>query len=321
MIKLHAVSKSDFLKTHFHDIQELLDQKVNPDSIHERFYCGGKGVWTFQTLLAMNYYYGDKFECSIGNECISGAINFMHNDTYGSRVKPWKGITVVARADRPPVIGPDYIVEQCPAIKETKRSKFIPNWPQPGIVKHKTFGNIKKVAYLGRPDSLPSEFFEDEIVEQFAAHGIDFKLQFDEWSDYSDVDVCFSFRNSSFNKLMRKPASKLINCWLGNSIMICDEEPSFKALKKSELDYIVAKNAEDLFLAVMRLVKDKDTYLAMQENSMKRAAEFERHKIAERWFNMFQSIWNKKPQTNNFNPFSFIRFCTGKIILPITRKM
>ena len=321
MIKLHAVSKSEFQQKHFPDLQSLLDANVDPNSIPTRFYCGGKGVWTFQTLLAMNFYYGDKFELSFGSECVPGAINFMHNDTYGSRVKPWRGLTVVARADRPPMLGPDYVVEQCPAIKETARRKFIPNWPQPGIKPNKSNGEIKKIAYLGRPDSLPVEFFSDEIVEKFAMHGIDFQLQFDEWSDYSDVDICISFRNSGLKKLMRKPASKLINCWLGHSVMICDEEPSFKALKKSELDYIVANDAEELFLAVMRLTNDKHTYLAMQENSKKRGLEYERKKIADKWFYMFQSIWKENENNSAFNLNAALRFSIGKLLLPVTRRM
>ena len=49
-LKLHVVSRPEFIATNFADFQELIDQKINPDDIPHRFYCGGRGVWTFQKI-------------------------------------------------------------------------------------------------------------------------------------------------------------------------------------------------------------------------------------------------------------------------------
>ena len=125
-IKLHAVSRADFIAKNYPDFRALLDSHVNPD-IPERF-CGG---WTFQTTLALKHYYGDAIECSFGSECRPDAINLMHNDDFGSRVKPWRGFTVVARADRPPVIGADVVVDQNPEVDSHSNRIFVPYWPQP----------------------------------------------------------------------------------------------------------------------------------------------------------------------------------------------
>ena len=65
-LKLHAVSRADFIAKNYADFQTLLDNRVNPDTIPERFYCGGRGGWTFQTTLALKHYYGDDIECSFG---------------------------------------------------------------------------------------------------------------------------------------------------------------------------------------------------------------------------------------------------------------
>lgn len=94
-IKLHAVSRSDFIAKNYPDFQSLVDARVNPDTIPERFYCGGRGGWTFQTALTLNYYYPERVEVSFGSECRPDAINLMHNDDFGSRVKPWKGLTLL----------------------------------------------------------------------------------------------------------------------------------------------------------------------------------------------------------------------------------
>jgi hypothetical protein len=67
------------------------------------------------------------------------------------------------------------------------------------------------------------------------------------------VDVCISFRKSHDHKLARKPASKLINNWLGKTVMVCDDEPSYRAIRESELDYLIAKTPDEAFNAIMRL--------------------------------------------------------------------
>ena len=163
-LKLHAVSRADFIAKNYADFQTLLDNQVNPDDIPERFYCGGRGGWTFQTTLALKHYYGDAIECSFGSECRPDAINLMHNDDFGSRVKPWRGFTVVARADRPPVIGADVVVDQNPEVDNHSNRIFVPYWPQPGVKpRERTDETIKTVAFFGRVDSFPDEYREGEF--------------------------------------------------------------------------------------------------------------------------------------------------------------
>lgn len=320
-IKIHVVSRDDFIARYFPDFQELVENKINPDTIPERFYCGGKGVWTFQTLLTLSYYYNQKIECSWGTECRSDAVNLMHNDHFGSRVKPWKGVTVVARADRPPVIGADYVVEQNPEVASVKGRLFIPHWPQPGVQpRERTDDAVRTVAYFGNVDSFPPEYASEEFKQRLAAEGIDLRISFNNWTDYRDVDVCVSFRKSHDHKLARKPASKLINGWLGKTVMVCDDEPSFRAIRESELDYLIAKNPDEAFAAIMRLKNDPTLFRSMLEQGEKRLQVYSREAVAARWFALFESIWQKglhqRPAA-----VRALRFGFGKAIRPLTRKM
>ena len=319
-LKLHVVSRADFIAENFADCKELVEQCINPDDIPHRFYCGGRGVWTFQTMLCLNYYYQGQVECSWGTTCRSDAINLMHNDHFGSRVKPWVGVTVVARADRPPVIGADYVVEQNPEVASIPGRIFIPNWPQPGVQpRERTDSTIDTVAYFGRVDSFPPEFRSDAFIKRLADQGITLRISFDNWTDYRNVDVCLSFRKSHDHKLARKPASKLINGWLGKTVMICDDEPSFRAIRESELDYLIAKTPDEAFDAIMRLKNDPALYQKMQEQGRKRLEFYSRRAVAARWYELFEGIWRK----GLHNKPEFVRalhFSIGKVIRPLTKK-
>ena len=213
----------------------------------------------------------------------------MHNDDFGSRVKPWRGVTVVARADRPPVIGADYVVDQNPEVDGHSNRIFVPYWPQPGVQpRERTDNTIQTVAYFGRVDSFPAEYQSDEFKQRLAEQGIALRISFNNWTDYRDVDICVSFRKSHDHKLVRKPASKLINNWLGKTVMICDDEQSFRAIRESELDYLIAKNPDEAFAAIMKLKNDPELYQKMREQGEKRLQVYSREAVAARWMALFE---------------------------------
>ena len=319
-IKLHVVSRPDFIATNFADFQELLDQKINPDDLPHRFYCGGRGVWTFQTLLSLNYFYSDRIECSWGVECRPDAINLMHNDHFGSRVKPWVGVTVVARADRPPVIGADYVVEQNPEVAAIPGRIFISHWPQPGLQPRKRSDEtVKTVAFFGSVDSFPQAYRENNFEQRLAEQGITLRISFDNWTDYQDVDVCISFRKSHDHKLARKPASKLVNSWLGGTVMVCDNEPAFSAIRESELDYLIATNPDEAFDAIMLLKNSPELYRQMRDHGDKRAQAFSREAVTAEWFALFEDCW-RKGLHNRPTLVRALRFGLGKAIRPLTKK-
>ncbi|HSC79545.1 MAG TPA: hypothetical protein VLC08_04265, partial [Chitinolyticbacter sp.] len=183
-ICLHAVARQSYIDQHFADFAELLAARARPDDIPQRFSIGGRSGWTFQTLATLNDLYHDEFEFSVGATCRPDAINLMHNDDFGSRVKPWRGLTVVCRADRPPVLGADYVIEQN-AEAEAEGRLFMPYWPQPGLQpRERTGDELATVAYFGRMDSFPDELASDAFKARLAAHGITLRISTDNWTDY-----------------------------------------------------------------------------------------------------------------------------------------
>ena len=318
--RLHIVSHDDFIAANFADFQTLMDESGNPDDIPQRFYCGGRGVWTFQTMLSLNYYYPGEIGFSWGTQCRADAINLLHNDHFGYRIKPWNGLTVVARTDRPPVLGADYVVEQNPAVLSAPRRIFIPHWPQPGLQPRERDDNtVRTVAYFGSKDSFPDAYQTEEFKQRLADQGITLRISFDNWTDYRDVDVCLSFRKHHDHRLARKPASKLINSRLGKTVMICDDEPSFRAIRESELDYLIAKTPDETFAAIMKLKNSPDLFARMREQGEKRRLAHSHEAVAANWNALFESIW-KKGLHNRTTAGRALRFVLSKAIRPLTRK-
>ncbi len=131
--------------------------------------------------------------------------------------------------------------------------------------------------------------------------------------------LCVSFRKSHDHKLARKPASKLINNWLGKTVMICDDEQSFRAIRESELDYLIAKNPDEAFAAIMKLKNDPELYQKMREQGEKRLQVYSREAVAARWMALFEDIWRKGLNARSM-PVRALRFGFGKAIRPLTKK-
>ncbi|MCC8422974.1 glycosyltransferase [Photorhabdus thracensis] len=294
MIKVHGVVNRKFINSHAPDFQQLIQQCVDPDDIPERLYRKGRACWVFQTLITLNYYFRDKIECSVGSQCRSDAINLMHYDDFGSRVKPWKGLTVVCRADRPPVVGADYVIEQNKNV-EKNGGIFISHWPQPGLKPRIANDNeIKTLGYFGHTDGLPEDFVTDDLRQRLAKLGVTLRISSNDWTDYRDIDVAISFRRKQHNvELESKPASKLINAWIAGCAFICDNEPAMQAVYENELDYLIAKNPDEFIDAVIRLKQHPNLYQLMIKNGKKRLEMFSREAVAIHWYHLFNDIWHK----------------------------
>jgi hypothetical protein len=292
-VKIHVVCRKNAMDKYGKNVQSLLNARIHPDEIPQTLCMSGCTVWTFQTLINLNHYYGDDIECSFGTECLPGRINLLHYDDFSPRVKPWRGLTVVCRADRPYFFGADYVVEQ---IKSAEKNGgiFISHWPQPGLKpRDKARCSITTIGYFGRMDSFPPELASDAFKEKLAAHGLSLKVELNDWTDYQNVDIVLCFRKYHDHRLSRKPASKLINTWLAGCVLICDDEPAIKAIKNSPLDYLVAHSQDDIIDTAMMLKNNPVLYQDMVEHGKQRVREYTRETVAKNWMVLFEHIWEE----------------------------
>ncbi|MEQ2027509.1 glycosyltransferase [Xenorhabdus szentirmaii] len=140
--------------------------------------------------------------------------------------------------------------------------------------------------------------------------GIKFINSNKNWNDYTDIDIAISFRKNNDLDLIRKPASKLINAWNAGCPLICDDEPSMRAIRLSELDYLIAKSPNQFINVVDKLKSNPVLYAEMVSNGKKRFEDYSREATTKKWFSLVEDIHNGKVKAKS--RFDFIRYVLNK---------
>ncbi len=309
-IIVNGVANKKFIAEHADDFFRVINEKISPELIPEKLYRKGKACWVLQTLINLKYYYGDDLDVTLTNKANADAVNILHYDDFSFKTKSWLGKSVICQADRPPIYDVDCVVVQNP-FQEKDGKVFIPHWPQPKIKpRNNNRHDISTIGFFGHQDALP-DFFSDEIfLEELKLRGIKFINSNKNWNDYTDIDIAISFRKNNDLDLIRKPASKLINAWNAGCPLICDDEPSMRAIRLSELDYLIAKSPNQFINVVDKLKSNPVLYAEMVSNGKKRFEDYSREATTKKWFSLVEDIHNGKVKAKS--RFDFIRYVLNK---------
>ncbi|MBD2793541.1 glycosyltransferase [Xenorhabdus szentirmaii] len=309
-IIVNGVANKKFIAEHADDFFRVINEKISPELIPEKLYRKGKACWVLQTLINLKYYYGDDLDVTLTNKANADAVNILHYDDFSFKTKSWLGKSIICQADRPPIYDVDCVVVQNP-FQEKDGKVFIPHWPQPKIKpRNNNRHDISTIGFFGHQDALP-DFFSDEIfLEELKLRGIKFINSNKNWNDYTDIDIAISFRKNNDLDLIRKPASKLINAWNAGCPLICDDEPSMRAIRLSELDYLITKSPNQFINVVDKLKSNPVLYAKMVSNGKKRFEDYSREATTKKWFSLVEDIHNGKVKAKS--RFDFIRYVLNK---------
>lgn len=267
-----------------------IDENFSLEDLAPRM-VNGIDCWIVQTGLLLKKYsnYNIKFVSS----GISGEICVYHYNYAHVKYGVHKSYSVVVRADRPPVNLADISIEQNPSIKITKSVKYIPHWPQPGIISRDSSrkNHVHKVAYVGSSQYIPSYIKNDKFLEHLSKKNIDFIYMVDgNWLNYKDVDVLIAVRDVPESVLATKPASKLVNSWIAGVPIILGSESAYRAIRQSDFDYLEANNLEELLLCIDMLASNSDLYVKILKNAETRRKEYALANVVKIWIDFFESI-------------------------------
>lgn len=198
---------------------------------------------------------------------------------------------VACRADGPDSVVANVVLDQNDLRRETPSRNWVPIWPQPSILPRdpRRGDAIAVAAFKGFAASIDRSIVDDETVRSLRALGVAFRVDdFDAqgrclWNDYSDVDLVVAIRNLTRYSIANKPASKLVNAWMAEAPALLGPEPAYRALRRSEDDYIEVRSGRDIVEAVARLKENPDIYRRMIENGRRRRGEFSKERVLERW--------------------------------------
>ncbi|MEM0981306.1 MAG: hypothetical protein AAGH78_13660, partial [Cyanobacteria bacterium P01_H01_bin.58] len=254
----------------------------------------GENAWLLKTWQYLNQI---GVTCELVDDIPDSGILFYTYENFPYNQKPNKNLFLVyVKGDKPPHPYANLMLIQSTYEQLSyPKAHFIPLWPQPGlkpraIEREDKFENI---AYLGTHGSLTDDFKTLNWKEKVAELGLNWTIrsQPSEWAEYTDIDAVLAVRSfaartgGEYTKSQGKwkPATKLYNSWLAGVVPILGNEPAFRELRQSELDYMEVNSLEETLEILMRLKEDSQLRKAIFANARHRCHEFSVDGIAQKW--------------------------------------
>ncbi|HSC79652.1 MAG TPA: hypothetical protein VLC08_04825, partial [Chitinolyticbacter sp.] len=100
-------------------------------------------------------------------------------------------------------------------------------------------------------------------------------------------------------------------------------EPSFRAIRQGELDYLIARDADELVDKLAALKADPLRFRTMIEHGRDRVKAYNREAVARRWRDLFARIGAEHEGGIGLSGqmLRAARFSAGKLAHPFTRRM
>lgn len=259
--------------------------------------------WIAQTYLQLHQR---KFSVTLSDCFQTGAINIVSYFDLAIRDLPFNYYIIAVQHDAPrPEICQKRIVQNPLNIKNTN-DHYIPHWPQPGIIPRDSNrkSRIENLCFKGSEYNLYPSFRSPAFLSQLKALGVQLrydvkeKAQFN-WNDYSECDLILAVRDVTETDLQIKPASKLINAWLGKCPSLLGPEPAYQMLRRTPLDYFEVRTPEDVLNIIKQLKNEPNLYEEMIKNGQTRGEEFTPDRIADIWVEFL-----KGPASTGFNQWN-----------------
>jgi len=171
------------------------------------------------------------------------------------------------------------------------KTAFVNYWLQPGLIaRNSTRGDrFENICYMGNTEQFLDRV--DDLAAEVEKLGLSWKMvPRNEWHDYSEVDAVVAVRQAGSSTiraphfvLSRKPASKLCNAWAAGVPAILSPDVAYQDLRKSELDFLEARDIPEILYRLRQLMKDVSMRRSMMKHGRIRAAEFNLEKTIQGW--------------------------------------
>jgi hypothetical protein len=276
---------------------------------NERGLCTWAGPynWTIQTYLYLKAY---NFPCVLTASFPKEGIIITHSELLPLYLKPSaKQFIVEIKPDS--LLGcifANFVIVQNrhdPIRSGMKhlliKSAFVNYWPQAGLIpRDPTRGDrFENICFMGNRE----QFIEnaDDLALEIEKLGLNWRMvPRKNWHDYTEVDAIVAVRQTEPQNLNRKnapanlspnrkPASKLFNAWSAGVPAILSPEVAFQDIRKSELDFLEARNISEILDGLRQLMRDVPLRRAMMENGSIRAEEFKLEKRVQAWIEIIKT--------------------------------
>jgi hypothetical protein len=259
--------------------------------------------WTIQTFLYLKAY---GFPCALTASLPERGVILAHSDFLPTFLGPESQQFIVElKPDRVlSCIYANFVIVQNrndPIRRGIRRllikSAFMNYWPQPGLIPRDVGrgDRFENICFMGNPEQFLIS------PERLALKLKELNLKWEmvprhRWHDYSNVDAVVAVRapkgtrgrRGTQHLPNRKPATKLYNSWLAGVPAVLSPEIAYQQLKKSELDFLEARDIREILRAIKRLMRNPALRQSMADNGRIRGQEFKPDNIAREWIRVLK---------------------------------
>ncbi len=260
----------------------------------------GRLNWILQTYLILRSHCPD---VHLSRALQPDGINIVHADKL-TESRESACFTVGVLADRAEWgARPELTIVQNRAQADAARNRhWLPHWPQPGLIpRDPTRTEVRVAAYCGNFSNLglaPHLFAE--TCRNCGLEGHLYGRH--RGADLSGIDILVGVRSLDTRIHDHKPASKLVNAWLGNIPFIGGYDSAFAACGVPGRDYLRVSSRTELAEALLRLKNEPDLYARLVAAGQRLRPTCDRPAVTQAWLHFLNDIarpafadWRRKP--------------------------
>ena len=297
------------------------DPLPGPDNPTWTGYSEGIYCWTLQTYYLLKKH---GVECHLTQELPKRGVIIAHRGLLPDSLKPRYGqylICIQADWSRHP-FAYDHIAQNLAQTKQTGVPKlmryfrpgvthFVRLWAQAGITPRDAHRpkQLRSLSYFGLDLNLAEELKSADWHNFLADLGIRWNVvtQRDRWGDYSETDATLFVRDFKGQKHTNKPATKLYNAWIANTLPICTEESAYLDEIDGPQQAVVIESYEDLKQQVRTIANKPELFAQYLQQGAIKAPHYTNAAIAAQWQSILDCYENFPISRSDYVTFMIAR--------------
>ncbi|WP_374951531.1 hypothetical protein [Mucilaginibacter sp.] len=231
-------------------------------------------LWTLRTYLELK----DRYTCRLTDQMPENGIVFFFRGSVSMEQRPGNDqfwVCLVADSTWHP-FSQINVFQNLEASRRYRQSFFKRHWPPLSVLRRRqSRDGLKRIYYMGDRTNLSQEFRSADWTRFLKTEGFTFVCPpVGKWNDYRKADAALAARSFDGDPYLNKPASKLINAWLGHVVFIGTPESAYEAEKKGTLDMVIVESYAALKITLLRLRDDLELFHRYQDRSAERSTEY-----------------------------------------------
>jgi hypothetical protein len=185
------------------------------------------------------------------------------------------------------------VVQNPTQIKNVVEAYHVSHWPLIDVVPRdvRRGDQFENIDYFGDPPNLCAELKSPNWPSFLEALGCKWRARPPaEVRDFRATDAVVAVRSLDSSSHDRKPASKLVNAWRGGVPAVLGPESAYRALRRSDLDFIEVSSYADLCSAITRLRDNPSIRADMAANGLERAREVTTDSVRGEWLSLIRDV-------------------------------